>query len=77
MVLLALVLGAGYLASKPAPTLLLPTRLDPLRSSRPSSASFRTRALAWGVTRTVWAYVALRKRGGVVLTARRPMAQLP
>ena len=34
-------------------------------------------ALVWGVTRTVWAYVAFRKRGGVVLTAPRPMVQLP
>jgi hypothetical protein len=34
-------------------------------------------ALAWGATRTVWAYVAFHKRGGVELTASRPTAQLP
>ena len=32
-------------------------------------------ALGWGVSRTVWAYFAFRKRGGVALTASRPMAQ--
>jgi CubicO group peptidase (beta-lactamase class C family) len=34
-------------------------------------------AFAWGVTRTVWAYVAFHKRGGVELAESRPMAELP
>jgi CubicO group peptidase (beta-lactamase class C family) len=32
-------------------------------------------ALGWGVVRTVWAYFAFRRRGGVELTASRPLAQ--
>ena len=33
-------------------------------------------ALGWGVLRTVWACFAFRTRGGVLLTASPPMAEL-